>query len=461
MKFLTFAAAASLLLGSVDAYWKPSQRNSYNIMLYEQHPNFSSEKAEIVEVDFMNEAHVREFKNLGKKVICYFSGGTIEKFRSDYNEYFKYDGLVRDAYPGWPDERFVDYRKSSLKPLLEARMRKAISIGCDALDVDNIDLYQVRAVKNWSNPITRQDAINFATWVGSTAHSLGIAVGLKNCFDIADVVGKYFDFGISEGCARKNECQYYKNFLSTGKPVFAINYHSSDVTNVCKYQKEMPFTNVFKDEMLKQYSTPFNVNSCGSIASPIGAVESPVKEEVKKPASTVDTSSAKSPVASNTSNAANAANAAKSANTANAANNANAANTANAANANTADAAETLGAVDAANPADAAKGLNPSIVNGNNTLPESNSPNNSDVPNNRELKDQYNNDNEGSKTGTIVTGVAITGSVIGAAAFFVFLKKNPKHYESIKRSLSRSATTVKRGASQLKRKLTTRRDEMI
>jgi len=67
-------------------------------------------------------------------------------------------------------------------------------------------------------------------------------------------------------------------------------------------------------------------------------------------------------------------------------------------------------------------------------------------------------------TGTYVTGVAVTGSVVGAAAAFVFLKKNPKQYKqltdnmkTISRSISRGATSVKRSATTVTRKITTRR----
>ncbi|ORX85275.1 PR-1-like protein [Anaeromyces robustus] len=80
----------------------------------------------------------------------------------------------------------------------------------------------------------------------------------------------------------------------------------------------------------------------------------------------------------------------------------------------------------------------------------------------KETADQTNNqiiDIEGNdeKGNGVVTGVAITGSVVGAAAAFVFLKKNPKQYEKLSRSLSRKASSVKRGASVVTRRLTTKR----
>ncbi|KAG4088398.1 PR-1-like protein [Neocallimastix lanati (nom. inval.)] len=73
---------------------------------------------------------------------------------------------------------------------------------------------------------------------------------------------------------------------------------------------------------------------------------------------------------------------------------------------------------------------------------------------NKEAEDESKNN-----TGSIVTGVAVTGSVAGAAAAFALVKKNPRKYEDLKRSLSRSASSVKRGASVVTRRLTTKKTE--
>jgi len=64
-------------------------------------------------------------------------------------------------------------------------------------------------------------------------------------------------------------------------------------------------------------------------------------------------------------------------------------------------------------------------------------------------------------TGSIVTGVALSGSVIGAAAAFVFLKRNPKQYKQltknvslIKRGITKRANTIRDGANVVKRRIT-------
>jgi len=64
------------------------------------------------------------------------------------------------------------------------------------------------------------------------------------------------------------------------------------------------------------------------------------------------------------------------------------------------------------------------------------------------------------ETGKYVVGIAVTGTVVGAAAAFVFLKKNPKQYEqltksmkNIQRGFTKKANSVKHGATVLSRKM--------
>lgn len=58
-------------------------------------------------------------------------------------------------------------------------------------------------------PLTAADQIAYNTWLADTAHSLGLAVGLKN--DIAQVaeLAPKFDFFVNEQCMQYSECGLY------------------------------------------------------------------------------------------------------------------------------------------------------------------------------------------------------------------------------------------------------------
>jgi len=230
-----------------------------------------SEKAQVIDVDYNKSAKtIQEYHNAGKKVICYFSGGTIEKHRKDIAEFYKVEGLVRNKYEEWADENWLDIRKEGLKPLLKNRMKEAVSKNCDGLEVDNLDGFQQSEVKSWSSPLTRTDTVNFAKWLGNTAHELGISIGLKNALFMIDEVDSYFDFAINESCATLEhpECHLYKPFLNQGKAVFGVSYESrmSGNTNFCSSLNGLNISMIVKkDQFLRQEGYIFDGKSqCGS-----------------------------------------------------------------------------------------------------------------------------------------------------------------------------------------------------
>jgi len=49
---------------------------------------------------------INQLKARGVKLICYFSVGTVEQFRSDANDFP--DQAIGETYPGFTDERWLD-----------------------------------------------------------------------------------------------------------------------------------------------------------------------------------------------------------------------------------------------------------------------------------------------------------------------------------------------------------------
>jgi len=258
-----------LFTSNVEARWKPTPGLTWNYVLGAK-VDITIEKAQVLDVDY--ETHpdtIKKYHNYGKRVVCYFSGGTIEDFRDDYKNYLAVSGLVRNTYDDWDNERWLDFRKEGIKPLIIKRMRKAINNGCDALEVDNLDGYQMDEVQSWSKPLTISDTITFARWLGYAAHELGISIGLKNVPAILDYVADYYDFAINESCVRyKNECAMYKNFIRSGKAVFGITYgsFSGQLNSLCRELNGVGISMIVKSsQSLVQAGTIFDGKyHCGS-----------------------------------------------------------------------------------------------------------------------------------------------------------------------------------------------------
>jgi len=139
--------------------------------------------------------------------------------KADYDDYIR-AGVQLPETSSWGNH-YIDIRnKAKLQPLIRNRMKRALSYGCDAVEVDSLGLY-IHHIRDY----TKEDTITFGKWLAETAHSVGISIGLKNVAGCAEALEPYFDFAVVESCADSpNVCNYYTKFSNHGKAVFIVHY---------------------------------------------------------------------------------------------------------------------------------------------------------------------------------------------------------------------------------------------
>lgn len=154
----------------------------------------------------------------GRRIICYFSAGSSENWRADYDQFTAADqGKPLDD---WAGEKWLDVRSANVRRIMAARLDLAKTRGCDAVEPDNVDGY--------SNAnglgLTAADQLDYNRFLADAAHARGLAVGLKN--DLAQIrtLAPAFDFAVNEQCAQYKECDKLKPFTAAGKPVFNAEY---------------------------------------------------------------------------------------------------------------------------------------------------------------------------------------------------------------------------------------------
>ena len=82
---------------------------------------------------------IQQLHALGKKVLCYFSAGSYEDWRSDAAE-FKPEDLGHDL-DGWPGEKWLKLSSDNVRRIMKERVNMASEKGCDGVDPDNVDAY--------------------------------------------------------------------------------------------------------------------------------------------------------------------------------------------------------------------------------------------------------------------------------------------------------------------------------
>jgi len=93
---------------------------------------------EIYDIDLFDtpKETIKGLKKLGKKVICYFSGGTSEDWRPDFSSFASADQGAN--LPAWAGEKWLDVRSSKVLDVMKKRIKLAADNGCDAIDPDNM-----------------------------------------------------------------------------------------------------------------------------------------------------------------------------------------------------------------------------------------------------------------------------------------------------------------------------------
>jgi len=203
------------------SWWKPTVDATWQIQLAGALKTGFAVDMYDVDLFDTSAATITSLKSQGFKVICYFSGGSSEDWRPDFN---KFDAAsLGQPLDGWPGEKWLDIRSDNVLEVMRGRLDLAVSKGCDGVDPDNMDGFA-----NASGfPLTQTDQIAYDRWMANAAHLRDLTVGLKNTGDLAGQLVAYFDFELNEQCWEYQECDQLAPFTDAGKPIFNIEYPGS------------------------------------------------------------------------------------------------------------------------------------------------------------------------------------------------------------------------------------------
>ena len=161
---------------------------------------------------------IDELHDKGKIVVCYFSAGTREDWRADADDFPA--EAIGQKLAMWPGENWIDVRDARVREIMRGRMMLAQTRGCDGVEPDNVDGF----ANDNGLGLTRADQVDYLRFLSSTAHELGLSVGLKNSVDLIGDLVDDFDWGINESCLVYNECNRLAPFIASGKAVFHTEY---------------------------------------------------------------------------------------------------------------------------------------------------------------------------------------------------------------------------------------------
>jgi hypothetical protein len=224
------ALLAMTMAGCIDAQepWSPVPGHTWQIQLQGKIDTSIPASVYIIDLFDAPQAVIDALHARKVKVICYFSGGTFENWRSDAALFP--DVVKGKALGDWPGEFWLDVsRVDILGPIMASRLDLASAKRCDAVDVDNVDGY----ANDNGVGLTYESQLAYNKWLAAAAHYRGLGIGLKNNLNqIPDLVHD-FDFAVNEQCQQYKECELLTPFIAQNKAVFGIEYKGT-LSTICK-----------------------------------------------------------------------------------------------------------------------------------------------------------------------------------------------------------------------------------
>ncbi len=187
----------------------------------------SSYDVDLYDIDLFDSTQelIDSLHDKGKHVICYFSAGSYENWRSDEGDFPP--STLGNNLDGWVDEKWLDISQESLAPVMRARLDLAVEKGCDGVEPDNMDGY----TNSSGFALSFDDQLSYNKFIANEARMRGLSVALKNDLNQIVELEPYFDFAVNEQCHVYNECDMLQPFIDAFKPVFNAEYSSKYKNN--------------------------------------------------------------------------------------------------------------------------------------------------------------------------------------------------------------------------------------
>lgn len=213
--------------------WRPALGTSWQVQLTGTLD--TSIDVAVYDVDLFDApaSAVEALHAAGRRVICYVSVGTYEPWRSDATSFPA--AALGDAVEGFPTERWLETRDTTVRALMAARLDLAAAKACDGVDLSNVS--PEGATTGFS--FGPADVESYGGWLAEQAHARGLGAGLGGGADVAGALAADFEWALTEGCLGDGTCGAYASFAAAGKVVFGVEFGAeADAAAICPAAKQ-------------------------------------------------------------------------------------------------------------------------------------------------------------------------------------------------------------------------------
>lgn len=229
-------------------YWQPKASQKLTWYMQFMGKVDTTIDADVYWIDSdVDQSVIDDLLSQDKKLMCYISGGSWEKWRDDLS--LIPASVIGNDYDGWPGEKWLDISNIELlASVMRSRIAKCKARGFHGMDVDNINAYANGSGFN----LTQSDGVNYVKWLANESHRQGMAFSLKNSEDIIEFVLDDIDMLQSESCDVWNNCNPGRQVIAANKPVWMVEYAgvNNDWEGACARGKALGYAVIYRDILL-------------------------------------------------------------------------------------------------------------------------------------------------------------------------------------------------------------------
>lgn len=192
------------------------ERSSFQIQLSEGVDLDVTAELFVIDANSPDAATFDALFERGSYVACYFSAGSLEPWRPDFEAFPP--SVIGDPLPDFPDEHWLDISDPTVVALMEDRIEDARERGCTGV-------YPAipRPAGDSNFELGDAEFSIFAQRLAEAAHDLGLGALYAAGPEFTDSAS-FYDATLVFGCGAAGSCSSWQPYAQAGHGVFQVEY---------------------------------------------------------------------------------------------------------------------------------------------------------------------------------------------------------------------------------------------
>jgi len=239
-------------------WYKPAKQVKWSWQMSTDVDSVDEVEVYVVDLFKQGSGEIEAIKSDSNKVMCMFHSAQVNDDDPDQDKYSDANkGGYVDANEttSWLNITLVNVQNNILK-----RVDLAKEKGCDGVVPRDTDMYSLSDT-GISIDAAKQESFNKK--LANYAHDNNLSVGLEDSKNQISTLVEYYDFAVVNECYANEECDSYKQFIDSDKPVLDAEFNKTYYTDttmqetVCSDAKARGFSTILVSSDLNntyQYS---------------------------------------------------------------------------------------------------------------------------------------------------------------------------------------------------------------